>query len=256
LDKTFFAYHLAHFFGPFGLESYHTNSETATEGDLIYVISGHDAIDGGKDYAIEGLFRIHRRQRGPFKLESLSGKPMDFLYRLSLVAIRKPSEPIMMTRQDWYDRGEIHGYFSSGQNFNPIQPRFKERFDLLLAEFADDRDALATDLQELDQRTDISATERETLSRARIGQGKFRADVVALWGRGETCALQELIFPNYLWLPTSSRGATPPIANVSTLAMACCLPRISIKRLIVTCLALRKIPTSSKFLSTLGRRRL
>ena len=55
MNKTLFAYHLAHSFGEFSLNSYHTDSENPTEGDLVYVISG-DKVAGrrGVDYWLEG----------------------------------------------------------------------------------------------------------------------------------------------------------------------------------------------------------
>ncbi|CAM5798368.1 HNH endonuclease [Rhizobacter fulvus] len=132
--RIFFAYHLTHYFGPFSLSSYHTNSSHARESDLVYVVSGDVAVDGGKDYALEGLFKIHRRSDGPFQLANLKGKPADFQYKLTMQPVRVPDAPIPLSRADWYDRQEVHRYFSSGQNFNPLptSPDYKERFDTLL----------------------------------------------------------------------------------------------------------------------------
>jgi hypothetical protein len=107
LSRTFFAYHLTHFFGPFSLGSYHTNSTNANEGDFVYVVSGDDAADGGKDYALEGLFKIHRRVEGPFQLTNLMGKPAEFQYRLTMQPLRVPDSPIPLAKADWYDRQEV-----------------------------------------------------------------------------------------------------------------------------------------------------
>ncbi|QQC65539.1 HNH endonuclease [Paraburkholderia ginsengisoli] len=47
---------------------------------------------------------------------------------------------------------------------------------------------LIEDLAEIEREVpDI--TEREQLAKARVGQGRFRADVTTKWGRGEVCAL-------------------------------------------------------------------
>jgi len=198
MDKTFFAYHLTHEFGDFGLESYHTNSTNTTEGDLLYVISGDRANDGGVDYSLEGIFRIYRRHIGPWKLKSLKGEAKDFLYRLSLTSVRMPSAPIEMKGADWYDRQEIHQYFSSGQNFNPLPPTYKERFDELLTRFGvDGAGELAADLDDIAHR-DLTPTDRQTLALARVGQGKFRSDVMRLWGKGEVCALTGIDLPEML----------------------------------------------------------
>ena len=198
MSRSFFAYHLAHFFGPFGLESYHTNSTKPAEGDLLYVVSGDYGEGGGKDYSLEGIFRIHRRHSGPFALRDLAGQARSFDCRLSLLPVRVPPTPIAMREMSWYSRKEVHDYFSSGQNFNPVPPQYKERFDSLLVEFGSELDSIAVDLQELGARTDIPSTTREALVQARVGQGKFRSDVTDLWGKGEVCALTGLDVPELL----------------------------------------------------------
>jgi len=200
LSRTFFAYHLTHYFGAFSRSSYHTNNTNAREGDQVYVVSGDDAPDGGKDYALEGLFRIHRRTEGPFQLENLRGQPASFQYKLSMAPIRVPDAPIPLARADWYDRQEVHRFFSSGQNFNPLptSPDYKERFDTLLAGYGQSTATeLADDLAEI-ERTVPDTTQREALIQARIGQGRFRAEVTHLWGKGEACTLTGIALPELL----------------------------------------------------------
>lgn len=198
MSRSFFAYHLTHFFGPFGLESYHTNSPKPAEGDLVYVVSGDNGQGGGKDYSLEGLFKIHRRHFGPFALRDLSGQERGFDFRLSLLPVRMPPKPIAMWGVPWYDRKDIHNYFSSGQNFNPVPVQYKERFDLLLVGFGSGLEGTAEDLQVLNGRTDIPATTRDALVQARVGQGRFRSDVASLWGKGEVCALTGIDVPELL----------------------------------------------------------
>ena len=219
MSQTFFAYHLTHHFGPFSLTSYHTNSTAAREGDQVYVVSGDDAPDGGKDYALEGLFRIHRRQEGPFELPDLRGRPASFRYRLSMAALRVPDAPITLACADWYDRQEVHRYFSSGQNFNPLptSPDYRERFDTLLAGYGRSSAVeLAADLADIEREVP-EATQREALVQARIGQGRFRADVTRLWGKGEVCALTGIALPELLiashvkpWRESSSAERLDP----------------------------------------------
>ncbi|WP_051953953.1 HNH endonuclease [Xenophilus azovorans] len=200
MNRTFFAYHLTHHFGPFSLHSYHTNNATVREGDQVYVVSGDEAADGGKDYTLEGLFRIRRRFDGPFELLNLKGQPASFRFKLSMAAVRVPDAPIALTRADWYDRQEVHRFFSSGQNFNPLptSPDYRARFDALLAGYGQSSAAaLADDLADI-ARTAVEATQREALIQARIGQGRFRAEVVELWGKGEVCALTGIALPELL----------------------------------------------------------
>jgi HNH endonuclease len=162
------------------------------------VVSGQNAQNGGKDYSLEGLFRIHRRHSGSFPLRDLSGQERSFAYRLSLLPVRMPPKPIAMAEMPWYDRKEVHAYFSSRQNFNPVPDQYKERFDSLLVEFGGGLDATVEDLQALSARSDIPPTTRAALVQARVGQGKFRSDVTSLWGKGEVCALTGIDVPELL----------------------------------------------------------
>ena len=201
MSRTFFAYHLTHVFGPFGLESYHTNSEKPTEGDLVYVLSGDkDPEVSGVDYFLEGVFKIRRRRIGPWPLKSVRGETRNYKYRLSMEPVRRPHAPIALEVADWYSREEVHRYFSSGQNFNPLptDPDYKTRLDELLAGHAsNEADDLAHDLAAL-ARDIPDETERDVLTKARIGQGKFRANLVAYWGKGERCALTGIAIPEML----------------------------------------------------------
>jgi hypothetical protein len=192
---------MTHAFGLFGMNSYHTNSENAREGDSVFVVSGDTSLSPpGVDYSLEGLFRISRRHSGPFSLYDKNGKRASFSYRFSMSPIRIPDEPIFLGKADWYDRDDIRRYFASGQNFNPLptNPDYRQRFECLLAGYAlSDAEMLLQDLADIELRVP-SATEREILAMARIGQGKFRSDVVAAWGKGEICALTEVPVPEML----------------------------------------------------------
>jgi HNH endonuclease len=195
--RSHFAYHLTHFFGPFGLESYHTNSNTVHEGDLVYVVSGDNSDDGGKDYFLEGQFKIHRRSLGPFALKSLKGKQENFQYRLSLLPIRMPTAPIPMSSEEWYNKADVHRYFSSGQNFNPVPQVYQKRFDDLLVRLGAPGNGIADDLAEINRRN-LPETEREALVNARIGQGRFRSELARLWNKGEVCFLTGIDVPELL----------------------------------------------------------
>lgn len=198
--RTFFAYHLTHHFGAFSLETYHTNSEKPREGDHVFVISGDHGPDGRKDFWLEGLFRIYRRVEGPHKLVNLRGEPATYRYRLPMTGIRTPDAPIPLANADWYDRDEARRYFASGQNFNelPKGKDYRARFEELLAGYGQsEAEQIAEDLADIQSRV-ASPTERQALVQARIGQGRFRADVTKLWGKGEACALTGVSLPAML----------------------------------------------------------
>jgi hypothetical protein len=188
-------------FGPFSTETYHTNSPKPKEGDLVYVLSGDkDPDQPGVDYFLEGIFEIKRRHDGPFRLPSTNNSFRNFSYRLSLKSKRAPDRPIPLRFAEWYDKDEIHNYFSSGQNFNPLPTKvpYKERFDELLAGFAQlSSDDIYEDISEIIENTS-NPTERDALVKARIGQGKFRSDLVKVWQRGEKCVLTGLDVPELL----------------------------------------------------------
>lgn len=56
---------------------------------------------------------------------------------------------------------------------------------------------LLSDLVDIDA-TGLPATEKETLVAARIGQGKFRSDVIFAWRNGEACCLTGIEIPELL----------------------------------------------------------
>ena len=201
MSKTFFAYHLAHYFGAFDRSNYYTNKENVHEGDTVYVVSGDSAIEGqGKDYWLEGVFTVHRLLPGNWVLPTLSGDKRSYKYRLLMEPVRVPKERIALVDQLWYSRTEMHRFFSSSQNFNPLptRPNYKERFDLCLAESGQpEAFELAEDLLAL-QHMGVSDTERDVLAKARIGQGKFRRLVTEAWGLGESCALTGIAIPELL----------------------------------------------------------
>lgn len=146
-----------------------------------------------------------------------------------MAPVRRPDSPVPLGAAAWYSREDVHRYFSSGQNFNslPTQPDYKLRFDELLAgyglneaaELIEDLDALARETPD--------ETEREVLAKARIGQGRFRANLVAAWGKGETCALTGLDLPEMLiashikpWRESSNAERLDPMNGLLLVAHA------------------------------------
>lgn len=183
------AYHLTHSFGKFSKDRYLTNSPNPSEGDLLYVLSGDNNPEKGMEYFLEGKFQIKRIREENQILTNRTGEKRNYKYEIDLVPLSVPDLPVSMACADWYDKREMHNKFTSGQNFNPLQGNYRERFDLLLAEFGDDRvTALDEDLEQIyTESTD--PTERVALIKARLGQGKFKASVIKFWQLGETCAL-------------------------------------------------------------------
>lgn len=105
VSRAFIAYHRTHVFGPFGLDSYYTNSDKPAEGHFVYVLSG-DKEPGvpGVDYFLEGVFRIRRSRPGPWPLKGLRGEFRDYKFRLAMEPVRRPYAPIALSLADWYSR--------------------------------------------------------------------------------------------------------------------------------------------------------
>jgi hypothetical protein len=200
VSRTFFAYHLTHHFGPFSQNGYHTNSTDAREGDLVYVVSGDDARDGGKDYALEGLFRIQRRQDGPFDLRNVKGQPASFRFRLAMTALRVPDSPIPLARAEWYDRSEVHRYFSSGQNFNPcrLHPTTRSASTRCWPATGSRRRPNSPRTWPTSNAGCRTPRSAKPWCRPASGRGDFGGDVTRLWGKGEVCALTGIALPELL----------------------------------------------------------
>lgn len=190
---------MEHHFYAFKLTEYYTNSVKPVEGDSVYVVTGYKIPNmKGVHYKLEGIFRISKKITGQFHRKSVPGKIDLFQFRIEFKAVIVPPKPIELENSDWYSKEEVDRYFSSGQNFNPLPKdlNYKERFDYLLAEFADSSDTeLVQDLEDI---LNSDATEKDILSKARIGQGRFRKDVIETWGNGLKCAVTSFHIPELL----------------------------------------------------------
>ena len=86
--------------------------------------------------------------------------------------------------------------------------------------------ALVEDLAELESEVP-DVTERDQLTKARVGQGRFRADVTARWGRGEACALTgiaiaEMLVASHIrpWRDSSNSERMDPMNGLLLVAHA------------------------------------
>lgn len=132
----------------------------------------------GMEYFLEGKFQIKRIREENHKLTCRTGEKRNYKYEIDLVSMSVPDAPVSMASADWYDKKEIHNKFTSGQNFNPLPMNYREHFDLLLAEFGNNRvTALDEDLEQIYAES-TDPTERTVLIKARLGQGKFRKNVI------------------------------------------------------------------------------
>jgi hypothetical protein len=194
-------YHKTDEFGSFSGDSFHANKEFLKESDEIYVISSKQYA-GQKNVTpyLEGHFKVEK-QVPPSK--DNGGKHLlndvEFNYKWTLSPIVKPNEPVNISflQKEW-DK-------FSGRFLNQTKPNLTnyeiERFKEILSNHATFflsqpiEDTLLQDLYEITQ----SDTERSQQILARIGQGKFRQNVVSVWGlEREMCVLTGIALPTIL----------------------------------------------------------
>jgi hypothetical protein len=111
---------------------------------------------------------------------------------------------------------------------NFSQVREAAYFYAKLSPFVIEDNSLEKDLEELNARTDLTSTQRESLVKARLGQGKFRTEMLALWDGA--CAVTGLTMQPVLiashakpWAVSDDQQRTDPnnglllIANIDRL---------------------------------------
>lgn len=123
-----------------------------------------------------------------------------FSCELTLNPIRIPTSPILLNSESWFERNSFKNNFASGFGVRhlPAHPTYQQFFDELLIQYADDKShEIYEDIQEI-IRNNPNNTEREVLIKARVGQGKFRSDMVKIWGHKERCVLTGIDIPELL----------------------------------------------------------
>tara|TARA_R110002049_G_scaffold154032_1_gene318502 strand:+ start:15992 stop:16891 length:900 start_codon:yes stop_codon:yes gene_type:complete len=186
--KKYFAYHMKHKFGAFNKSWILTDKTNVKEGDELYVISGDKGFDGKNVYFLEGLFTVSSIGEDKHKIEDKNGEYASFNFKLYLEEKVVPFKSLNLNDKDGYDKDSFHNYFSSGQGINTINPKYIAWFDKLLLDSAPSDSEVSNDIKSIYESSD-DLTERDTLIKARIGQGVFRKNVIETWGLGEKCLI-------------------------------------------------------------------
>ncbi|GAA5192742.1 HNH endonuclease signature motif containing protein [Ferrimonas gelatinilytica] len=138
-------------------------------------LTAEEAQRGAEQHQQNGWFEEMREQ--------LTEQDIDTRYLIEDEPLHNFNIKFKPQDLEWFDE-PINITMQYGNNryvlLNVSDAEFKQT--LLL------EDDLAFDLNELIEDSDLSASERESQVMARIGQGKFRKDVINLWG-GEKCAV-------------------------------------------------------------------
>ena len=198
--NNYLGYHKAHELGPFGGEEFFTAKRFRKDlvGATLYVVSAHKvSVRGSVDYRCDGKFMVDLVEDN--NTSWLPDKPI----RLVLKPVAVPTTPVFLDQQPGFDKSWFRNQFASGQGLSVI-PADAGSLIALLDDLLPDSEGLAheelmRDLEEVKEDPDVrDETEREELRKARIGQGKFRKETIAMWGGESRCALTGLAIPELL----------------------------------------------------------
>ena len=193
--KTYFAYQAEKEHGPFrehldtyGDEFFTSNSTHA--GATLFVISGHyEPRAKHATFKLEGKFRIRQVRENDTGRAGFEDKKN----YLTLERLAYPASPIVLEDSVNFSREEFRKNYVRRGLVEAPHANLIDYFDQLLS-ISPDLGVLAVidDLAEIDSDDDLSETEKQEMRRARVGQGQFRKNTIALWGNEEKCAVTGL----------------------------------------------------------------
>lgn len=189
-------YHKTDEMGSFEGQYFYMQTHSISSGDKIYVISSR-SFGAELNPHLEGSFLVKNVHDGHYEKNHKK-----FKFRADLETIVKPSQPIDIA----FIREKIGRRAFASRFMNEVKPILTgseiEEFEKLLEHVTEapvrslnDDEILIDDMLGIMQ----SETEREQSVLARIGQGKFRKNVVKTWGlEKEVCMLTGLHLPPIL----------------------------------------------------------
>ena len=93
--------------------------------------------------------------------------------------------------------GQSNVWFALNLNKSELISKFIEDVTLIIHSLSSREDEIVEDLEEINN-SNSEDTEKDILAKARIGQGKFKKDVIKIWGLGEKCAVTGIDLPQLL----------------------------------------------------------
>lgn len=150
------------------------------EKDHVFVVCGDRPR--GTSYLLAGEYEVSKVDPGPVLF---NGK--DFGCRLHFRKVAHAHPPILLRSEDGVDLAKLRARHISGIGVNTVEDAMRDAFQKLLSSFSGS-DQQPSDISDLLQ-ADLPRTTIEQLVQARLGQGKFRQDVIEVWSMGERCAV-------------------------------------------------------------------
>jgi hypothetical protein len=154
-----------------------------SRGDHAFVILGDKPRN--TSYLLAGEYEIASVDQGPYPFK---GRAFD--RRLHLRSIARPERPILLREDMGLDLDRLRNRHASGVGIKTAEDGVRATFQKLLAGFIGEDDR-SPDLAAL-MESELPRTTVEQQIAARLGQGKFRQNVVDTWSIGERCALTEV----------------------------------------------------------------
>ena len=158
-------------------------------GDYLYVIQ---KVKGYKHFELCGKYKIQDKYLS-------ASHPSTRIHRLKLIDVTKLSEPLLIDEELWSEQLPEHHSNYAWTNFKKHFCREGATLDAPLAKevlsvfnrFLDGNNTsggLSEDLGEILGDCELSLSEKESMVKSRIGQGKFKRNVKKTWG-SEYCAV-------------------------------------------------------------------
>lgn len=158
-------------------------------GDYLYVIQ---RIKGDKHFELCGKYKIQEKYLS-------SDHPSTRTHRLKLVDVTQLSEPLLIDEEQWSEQLPEHHSNYNWTNFKkhfcregatldaPLEKEVLSVFNRFLDESITSS-SLIGDINKIHSDDDLSLSEKESMVKSRIGQGKFKRNVKKTW-KSECCAV-------------------------------------------------------------------
>ena len=140
-------------------------------------------------FKLEDKFRIRQARKNDTGRVGFEDKKN----HLTLERLAYPASPIVLEDSVNFNREEFRKNYVRRGLMAATHANLIDYFDQMLS-MSPDLGVLAVidDLAEIDGDDDLSETEEQEMKRAKVGQGQFRKNTIAVWGSEEKCAVTEL----------------------------------------------------------------
>lgn len=175
-------YHMQHEFGRFSGEKFYMKAKVSA-GDHLFVVCGDRSRAKEVSYFLAGEYEIAQVNEGPFEVMGRT-----FHREVLLKKIVHLESPVLLSEAIGIDLIELRNRHASGTGQKSPSSSLQRTFERIL-DRSHNADSRLADIVMLINDASLPITTREQWIDARLGQGKFRQNVIQTWGIGEKCAV-------------------------------------------------------------------